>query len=41
MLIGQSEGKSSIGKLRAGWENNFKVDVKWIRLEVVDWIHLD
>jgi len=37
----ESEGESSIGKLRGGWENNFKVDIKRIRLEVVDWIYLD
>lgn len=28
VLIGESEGKSSIGKIRRGWENNFKMDVK-------------
>jgi hypothetical protein len=41
MLIGESEGKSSIGKLRGGWENKFEVDIKCIRLEIVDWIYLD
>jgi hypothetical protein len=27
----ESEGKSSIGKLRGGWEDNFKLDLKLIR----------
>jgi hypothetical protein len=33
-------GKRPLGRPRRGWEDNTKMDVREIRWEGVDWIHL-
>jgi hypothetical protein len=38
ILFGKHEGESPVGRSRLRWKDNIKVDIKEIRLEVVDWI---
>jgi len=40
MLVGKPEGKEQRGSPRRRWEDNIKIDLGEIGLEVVDWIHL-
>jgi hypothetical protein len=39
-LVGKPEGKRSLGRLELRWEDNIRMDLRDIGLEVVDWIHL-
>jgi hypothetical protein len=39
-LVGESEGKRPLERLRRRWEDNIKMDVKVIVCENVDCIHL-
>jgi hypothetical protein len=36
----KSEGKRPLGRPRRRWEDNIKMDLREIGLEIVDWIHL-
>jgi hypothetical protein len=38
LLIGKSEGKRPLGRLRHRWMDNIKMGLLEIRLNVVDWI---
>jgi hypothetical protein len=40
ILLGKPGGKRPLGKPRHRWEANIKLDVRVIRLGVMDWIHL-
>jgi len=40
ILVGEREGKSLFGRPRRGSEDNIRIDVREIGLNVVDWIHL-
>jgi hypothetical protein len=39
-LIGKSEGRRSLGRLRCRWEDNIRMDLREIGWEAVDWMHL-
>jgi ribosome biogenesis protein Nip4 len=39
-LVGKSEGKRPLGKIRPRWEDNIKMNLRKIGYEVVDWMHL-
>jgi hypothetical protein len=32
ILVGESEGKRPLGGTRRGWEDNFKMDLRWVGL---------
>jgi hypothetical protein len=38
LLVGKSEGKRPLGRLRRKWMDNIKMDLLEIGLNVVDWI---
>jgi hypothetical protein len=40
ILITISERKGSLGTFTRRWENNIKVDVKEIKRQIMEWIHL-
>jgi hypothetical protein len=40
ILVGKPEGKTSLGIPRHRWEDNIRMDLREIRWEGVDWIHL-
>jgi len=40
VLVGKSEGKSSLGKSRRRWEDNIKMDLQEVGRPAIDWIHL-
>jgi len=40
ILVGRSEGKRQF-RTRRSWENNIRNDLREIRQESMDWIHLD
>jgi hypothetical protein len=40
VLVGKHEGKRQLGKPRARWEDNIKIDLTEISWEGVDWIDL-
>jgi hypothetical protein len=40
LLVGKSEGKRPLGRLRRRWIDNIKMDILEIGLSVVDWIGL-
>jgi hypothetical protein len=40
ILVGNPEGKSPLGRTRRRWEDNFKVDFKFIGWGGVDWVDL-
>jgi hypothetical protein len=39
-MVGKPESKKSLGRTRCRCENNMKLDLREIRQEVVEWIHL-
>jgi hypothetical protein len=41
ILVGNPEGNKSLERPRRRWEENIKLDLREIELEVADWIHLD
>jgi hypothetical protein len=40
ILVIKSEWNRPLGRYRYRWENNFKMDLKDIAFEGVEWIHL-
>jgi hypothetical protein len=40
ILVGRAEGKRQLGKSRRRWEGNFKINLREIGWEGIDWIHL-
>jgi hypothetical protein len=40
ILVGKPEGKESLARPRRRWEDNTRMDLREVRWEVVDWIHL-
>jgi hypothetical protein len=38
ILVGKPEGKKPLGRLRHRWVDNIEVDLREIRLGVMDWI---
>jgi hypothetical protein len=40
ILVGNLEGKRSLGRPRRRWVNNIKMDIREIRWGVMDWIDL-
>ena len=38
--MGNSEGKSPLGRFRNRWEDNIRMDLQEVRCESVDWIEL-
>jgi hypothetical protein len=40
ILVGGPVGKRPFGGPIRGWEDNIRMDLREIRWEVVDWIHL-
>jgi hypothetical protein len=40
ILVGKHEGTRPLRKPRHKWEDNIKINLKEIRLEGVDWIHM-
>jgi hypothetical protein len=40
ILLGISDGKRPVGRLRRRWEDNIRIDLSEIRWEDVDWLHL-
>jgi hypothetical protein len=39
-LVGNSEAKRSLRRPRSRWDDNFRMDLRDIGWEVVDWMHL-
>jgi hypothetical protein len=40
LLLGKTEGKRPLGRLKRRWIDNIKIDLSEIGLSVVDWIGL-
>ena len=40
VLVGKSEGKRSLGRLRCRWEDNIKIDLQEVVCGVINWIEL-
>jgi len=40
MLIGKSEGDRSVGRYGCKWEDNIGMELREIRYDGSDWIHL-
>jgi hypothetical protein len=40
VLFGTTEGKRPLGRLRHGWEDNIKMDLRGIGIDVANWIRL-
>jgi hypothetical protein len=40
MLVGKSEGKRPLGRLRGRWVDNIKMDLREIGWDGMDWIDL-
>jgi hypothetical protein len=40
VLVGRSKGKRPLGRPRLGWEDNIKVDLTEIGIDVTKWIRL-
>jgi hypothetical protein len=40
ILVGKPEGKRPIGRLRGGWKDNIKMDLREIGWGGMDWIDL-
>jgi hypothetical protein len=40
ILVGKLEGMRPLGRRRCTWEDNIKIDLKGMRWEGVDWVHL-
>jgi curli biogenesis system outer membrane secretion channel CsgG len=37
-LVGKHEGRRLLGRLRRGWEDNIKMDLRVVRCGGADWI---
>jgi hypothetical protein len=40
ILVGKPEGKRPLGRARRRWVDNIKMDLREIRWDGTDWIHL-
>jgi hypothetical protein len=40
ILVGKPEGKRPLGRLRSGWEDNIKMDLRGVGWGGMDWIDL-
>jgi hypothetical protein len=40
VLVGRPEGKRPLGRPRHRWEDNIKLDLREIRIDGANWIHL-
>jgi hypothetical protein len=40
VLVGESEGKTPLGRPRRGWEDGIRMDIREIGWGSVEWIHL-
>jgi hypothetical protein len=40
ILVGEPEGKKPLGRPRRRWEDSIRTDVREMRWEVADWVHL-
>jgi hypothetical protein len=40
VLVGRPEGKRPLGRHRRWWEDNIKLDLREIRIDVANWIRL-
>jgi hypothetical protein len=40
VLVGRPEGKRPVGRPRSRWEDNIKMDLREIRIDEANWIHL-
>jgi hypothetical protein len=40
ILVGKPEGRRPLGRPRRRWEDNIGMDLREVRFEDVDWIHL-
>jgi hypothetical protein len=40
ILVGRPEGKRPVGRSRRMWEDNIKLDLREIRIDVANWIRL-
>jgi hypothetical protein len=40
ILVGKPEGKKPLGRPRHRWEDNIRMDLREIELEVMGWLHL-
>jgi hypothetical protein len=40
ILVGRPEGKRPLGRPRRRWEDNIKMNLREIRIDVVNWIQL-
>jgi hypothetical protein len=40
VLVGKPEGKSPLGRPRRRWKDNFKLDLRKIRIDGANWIQL-
>ena len=40
VLVGEAEGKRSLGRPRHRWEDNIKMDLQEVGCEGMDWIEL-
>jgi hypothetical protein len=40
ILVRKPKGKGSFGRTRLRWDDNIKMDLKEIKCENVDWIHI-
>jgi len=40
ILVGKSEGKRPLERLRCRWEDNIRLDLREVGWDGVDWIHL-
>jgi hypothetical protein len=40
LLVGKSEGKRQLGRLRRRWEDNIKMDPNGVEWEDIEWIYV-
>jgi len=40
VLVGRHEGKTPLGRLRHGWEDNIKMDLQKVGCGGMDWLEL-
>lgn len=39
-MVGEPDGTNAFGRPRRWWEDNIKINLKWIGYKDVDWIRL-
>jgi hypothetical protein len=40
IVVGKREGRRPLGRLRRGWEDNIRMDLRETGWEVMDWMRL-